>query len=215
MHYYHYHYDKEDDHEEMQVVSCPECRAQTHAQTLEQTALFLNKSECPVCMGNGINVILYCGHGVCSECYDELVARHNQTDDDYVEEIATLILEEMQDTASLDMMGYTEERLKEMIVENCESNETISTFSQIVECLPNTASGYWCEFPWSDEGMMVVRHKSEDGTKMILLHHELCGQYGEWCPDTDHRPFVTLFTNGLVKLVLPDQANTQPAPAAY
>ena len=219
--HYHYHYaspaqgEAETEYAPATVV-CPECRAETQPQELGQSRLFLNKSECPVCMANPIETILYCGHGLCNECCKRLEEKYVQLqeemeeDEDDAELIATLVMGQVEDLAILGDLGYSEDRLSSMVLQNCDSIANVDSFNALVNGLGSNDSvpGYWTKFPWTAESEMVVRRKFVSGeddapTEVFLLHPDMCGQYGEWSPDTDHRPFVTIFTNGLVQIMMP------------
>ena len=68
---------------------------------------------------------------------------------------------------------------------------------------PGQSIGYWTEVPYGDGDKLYARKSIIGVTEVLVLHSDMLGQYGTLNCETDHRPFVPLFTTGFSQLFMP------------
>ena len=153
-------------------LQCPQCRTPSFFQKPHRQ-LFLNKSECPVCLSSTINCILNpCGHGICSSCADTMEIKNLNPNSLY---------------SNL-----------EIIPEDDIPTHFINDFKQLFSAKDvNVVKEYFCGMG----NKIFIRYTTElNATDAFVLHSDLQGQYGVGNPETDHMPYLKQFVKDHILL---------------
>ena len=152
-------------------LKCPECKSSSSFR-LPHPRLFLNKSECPVCLSEPINCILSpCGHGLCGDCASEMSGS------------------KFWGEGRL----YTEEKYKKLLIPKADLPPHLQAVAKEV-LLPVARSGLKvASHHYAGMGCTMFIRITNNTIMGFFMHSDFHGQYGVGCPNTDHTPFRDRF----------------------
>lgn len=209
MTHYHYHYHLPDPHAvpeaDSLTLDCPQCRCNVSA--VDTPVLFLNKSECPVCLDAPIEQILSCGHGLCVSCTVEVAKKQHEQEEEEEETDG-----ESETFPSWSSAGYTQEALMSMVT-HAPEHALVATFNLITDTMYshyNSSCGFWAEEETDGDKIYLRRAGVDHETEVFVLHRDMRGQYGVLLAETDHRPFVSMFKGTYAQIFLPNNTASVP-----
>lgn len=209
MTHYHYHYHVPDPQvfpePESLTLDCPQCRSAVSA--IDTPVLFLNKSECPVCLDAPIEQILSCGHGLCVSCTVEVAKKQRE-----LQEEDTETADESDPFPSWSSVGYTQEALMSMVT-HAPEHALVASFNLITDNMYNvynSSCGFWAEEETDGDKIYMRKAGVDHETEVFVLHSDMRGQYGILLPGTDHRPFVSMFKGSYAQIFLPNNVVSAP-----
>ena len=163
------------------TLQCPQCKDPAASFQRPHRKLFLNGSECPVCLSDSINCILSCGHGICGECADEMAPPAA--------------------AAAPSSVLYTDDKFQKLVLTDLPP-PILQAVQKGLVSLPAPPPSPLASAYYMGMGCRMYVRVETDQTKItgFLLHSDLMGQYGAGDPDLDHMPFLHRFLKGTIQV---------------
>lgn len=155
------------------TIKCPQCKDPAATFKRPHRKLFLNGSECPVCLSDSINCILSCGHGLCGECADQMAVPEGGNQD----------------------FLYTDDKYEKLVI-----TDLPPPIADAAKVLLNLSEPVVSEYYMGMGCRLYVRVDTNQSIRGFLLHSDLMGQYGVGDPDLDHMPFLYRFLKGAIQV---------------